>query len=65
MESKFFAKSTNEHAANVGSLPAQKAPDLNVLEKRSSELLNKFRKTWNEAEYQEWCAIQRILHKIL
>gem|GEM_PF-1800886 len=39
--------------------------DIEGLRKRSSELLNKFRKVWNESEYQEWCAIQRLLHKIL
>ena len=35
------------------------------LRKRSYELLHKFRATWNESEYQEWCALQRILHKSL
>ncbi len=36
--------------------------DLDALRKYSFELLNKFRTVWNEAEYQEWCVIQRILH---
>jgi hypothetical protein len=38
------------------------AQDLDALRKYSFELLNKFRTVWNEAEYQEWCVIQRILH---
>ncbi|KGE13474.1 hypothetical protein [Sphingobacterium deserti] len=41
------------------------ANGLEALRKRSYELLNKFRTSWNELEYQEWCAIQRILHKSL
>lgn len=55
--------------SNEGLLLKMASTDLsmqqrNALENRSFELLHKFRKTWNEAEYQEWCAIQRILHKI-
>ncbi|WP_437917851.1 hypothetical protein [Sphingobacterium sp. LRF_L2] len=38
--------------------------DVEYLKKRSFELLNKFRKVWNEVEYQEWCTIQRLLHKL-
>jgi len=44
---------------------AMPANGLEALRKRSHELLNKFRTTWNEADYQEWCAIQRVLHKLL
>jgi len=38
------------------------ASDVEALRKYSFELLNKFRTVWNEAEYQEWCVIQRVLH---
>lgn len=64
-----------EAAAHVHSFAAPHPQDeshesmqadrLEALSKRSFALLNKFRTTWNEVEYQEWCAIQRILHKSL
>ena len=41
----------------------EKTTDFDYLRKRSFELLSKFRKVWNEADYQEWCAIQRMLHR--
>ncbi|HLS96837.1 hypothetical protein BC792_103204 [Sphingobacterium allocomposti] len=62
MERQFLnQQQTENYSFSFGEL---KVDDFDRLRKRSSELLNKFRTAWNEAEYQEWCAIQRILHKI-
>ncbi|TDS12289.1 hypothetical protein [Sphingobacterium paludis] len=52
------------HPENGSTEPAH-ADYIDGLRKRSYELLHKFRTTWNESEYQEWCAIQRLLHKSL
>lgn len=45
--------------SNLTQLPN----DMEALKQYSFELLNKFRTVWNEVEYQEWCDIQRILHR--
>lgn len=50
-----------EKQSSVRSSPIPS--DLEALRKYSAELLCKFRTVWNEMEYQEWCEIQRILHK--
>ncbi len=64
MESKTIVKEFSENILGFTSQVKKDEQTRKVLELRAFELLHKFRKTWNEAEYQEWCTIQRFLHKI-